>query len=275
MDIVWLFEKDLWQEENDAMKLAVEKAGYSWREIEYVPFSEPDYSNIEADHEICIFYGSLNLARKLRPHVSGVYCDLPKFECTNYYSYAGEYLLNEGYIMIPFGELERKYSQIFEYFYPSCCSGPDGTELFIRPSSGFKLFTGQLISFDEFERDFQRLNYSPVDSNKIVILSRPLSISKEWRVVIVDGKAVTSSVYKDRGYAISSPTHPEDMDVLHKFAEMIAKEYSPEPIFCVDIGVCKNQNKLKLIEINSFSCSGLYKCDKDIIVKAVSEEALR
>jgi len=82
-------------------------------------------------------------------------------------------------------------------------------------------------------------------------------------------------VYKDRGYAISSPTHTEDIDELHKFAEMIAKEYSPEPIFCIDIGVCRNQNELKLIEINSFSCSGLYKCDETIIVKEVSEHCWR
>lgn len=266
--IVWLFEKDLWQEENDAMKRVVNKLGYEWREIKYIPFSNPDYSTIQKDGEICIFYGSLNLARHLRPHITGVFCNLQKFECTNYYPYYEEYLLNNQYIMCPFGSLEYNYKRIFELFYPECCFGPEGTELFIRPSSGFKLFTGQTISFDSFERDFQRLGYNPVDSDKIVILSPLKNIEKEWRVVIVNGKAITSSVYKVKGYPIASITDPEDEDKIHGLAEQIAKKYSPEEIFCIDIGLCSNL--LELIEVNSFSCSGLYKCDKEAVVKNVS-----
>lgn len=271
MNIVWLFENDLWKEENEGMKLAVEKLGYSWREVDRMWVFEPGDLDIQKQGEFCIFYGSLNLARRLRPYVAGVYCNLPEFECTKYYPYYEEYLLNSPYIMVPFGSLEHQFSNIFEFFYPGCCSGKDGTELFIRPSSGYKLFTGQTISFDDFERDFQALGYSEVDSHKIVILSYPKSIEKEWRVVIVNGKAITSSEYKVRGRPVSSPTLPEDIEAVHGLAERISEKWSPEPAFCLDIGLDRCDNTLKLIEINSFSCSGLYKCDKLKVVEEVSK----
>lgn len=271
LDVVWLFQKDLWQEDDALTKAAVERAGYRWRDIEYVPFTEPDFSNIEGDNETCIFYGSLNLAKKLRPHIKGVYCDLPKFECTNYYPYYEDHLLNTPYIMLPFGSLKQRYEDVFDFFFPD---SPDAMELFIRPSSGFKLFTGQLISFDNFEREFDLLGYTPVDSGKIVILSYPKPIDKEWRVVIINGRAVSASVYKKRGSHAQERISDEDKGRVYEFAENIAKLYSPENIFCVDVCNFVNGQALSLVEINCFSCSGLYDCDRQKVVEEVSNAHL-
>jgi len=39
--------------------------------------------------------------------------------------------------------------------------------------------------------------------------------------------------------------------------------------------LCKSNGDILLLEINSFSCAGLYSCDYDKVVKAVSSAALK
>jgi len=48
--------------------------------------------------------------------------------------------------------------------------------------------------------------------------------------------------------------------------------YRPDPIYMMDI--CVSGNKLHLLELNSFSCSGLYQCDPSAVVNTVKELAL-
>lgn len=266
--ITWLLEKDLWPEENQEMKKAVKENGLNWREVEYIPFTNQDYSNIQGENEICVFHGSLLLAKKLRPYVRGVFCDLAQFECTNYYNYLGEFLLNYDYIMFPFGELKRNKQRIFDLILPNT---PDcHKQLFVRPSSGNKLFTGQVISFDDFDTDFKLLNFYDVDNNAIIVISTVKRIIKEWRVVICDGNPIACSLYKENNKLVSREEWP--IKVIN-FANTLSKIWEPEETYTMDIAETEQQNEktYSLIEINSFSCSGLYNCNKAKIVYEVSK----
>jgi hypothetical protein len=66
------------------------------------------------------------------------------------------------------------------------------------------------------------------------------------------------------------PAVPEGATEMCK--KVLQKEYYPDRIFCVDI--CEDgDGEFWLLELNSFSSCGLYACDKDKIVKRVSEIA--
>ncbi len=257
--ITWIFEKDLFEEENTQMQEAISAFGYSFKEIEHVPFADTDWSYLFKEKTPTVFYGSLQLSKKLRPLCKGVYCDLPKFECTYYYPHLGEFLLNDKYIMLPFGELKRQKEFIFEKLSIS-------NSLFVRPSSGFKLFTGQVINLETFDKDFDYLNFYEVDSHKVVVVASPKNIDKEWRLVIADKKVIASTLYKEGKNLVSVEGCPIE---VKDYAEKIANVWEPERIWCMDI--CQYNNEIKLLEIGAFSSSGLYSCNKYDIVKKVSE----
>ena len=54
--------------------------------------------------------------------------DENNLRCASYYTYFGQYLLNNKYFLIPLGELLRRKTEIMEYFKS------DG-DLFVRPDS--------------------------------------------------------------------------------------------------------------------------------------------
>ena len=57
------------------------------------------------------------------------------------------------------------------------------------------------------------------------------------------------------------------------YAEEVAQVFEPEICFVVDIATIKSGTELKLLELNSFSCSGIYSCDTDKIVESVNRVA--
>jgi len=272
MSITWLLEKNLWDE-----SLSIERAcntlGYKVKWLEYIPFSNLDFSNIQPEGETYIFHGSLNLAKKLRPHVKGVYCDLKQFECTTYYNYLGQFLLNDEYFMFPFGEVKRNYRLIFELLERHSGFIPTYAKAFIRPNKGDKLFTGQLIEYERFDKDFENLNYHDIDASEIVVFSYPKIIDMEYRFIICDKQIIGNSVYRYRGELASFSLSRQQDPVLFDYVERIANTWQPEPIFAIDIA--KTPHGYKLLEINSFSCSGLYDADILNIVQKVSEFTLK
>jgi hypothetical protein len=74
MMVTWLLEKKLW-DESLVVENVCKTLGYSVKWLEYIPFSNPDFSGIQPEGETYIFHGSINLAKKLRPHVKGIYYD--------------------------------------------------------------------------------------------------------------------------------------------------------------------------------------------------------
>jgi hypothetical protein len=275
MQVKWLFEKDVFQENLEPMIGAVKAQGMEYKIVDYIPFGgtkEFGY-NPTSDAEPIVFYGSLNMAKALQratPWIPGAYCDFEAFKCTRYYPKLGGYLLNSNYIMFPFGDMSRLRKYL--------CSTL-GHIFFVRPNSGDKCFSGQVIKSDSFEHSVEQMGLYGTEPNELVVASVVQDILLEWRVVIVDGKAIASSLYKQKGKLEVSEGAPPN---VLAYAEEIARVYSPERAFTVDVGMINcfddtyfavNQT-LKLIELNSFSCSGLYDCNKADVVSAVSKAAI-
>jgi hypothetical protein len=140
--INWLLEKDVFSEDLGPLKEAIGSQGMTYNEIDYVPFGGPLRLSTLIPKPLIgptVFYGSLNLAKKLVAETScHVFCTLPNYECTKYYAYLGKFLLNKHYVMLPFAELGRRKKEIFEMVGEDDC-------IFVRPSRGDKIFTGKDI----------------------------------------------------------------------------------------------------------------------------------
>jgi hypothetical protein len=103
-----------------------------------------------------------------------------------------------------------------------------------------------------------------------VLVARPWPVRYEWRLVAGPQGVVAASQYRDGGALAVTPGCPND---VRSFAEHVlaASGYRPDPLFMID--VCESGGSLHALELNSFSCSGLYACDPEAVVAEVTRLA--
>lgn len=277
MKPIWLIED--FDPDDSRIKLieSVRNHGFECSTVKYIPFESGKYDDIPDDEDQCvIFQGSLNLARQLRREktwVPGVYCNLEKFKCSTYYPYFGEHMLNSDYFFIPVSDLKRRKKELYSKL------GLWDT-LYIRPDSGFKTFTGKAVKIEEFDSDFEWMKEFS-DPNSLALVASPKYICAEYRFVVCNKKVITGSSYrktdKIERYKVE-PTHGNGRDAWIYAQARCDIEWEPESVYVMDICQVNQRDeypRFKVLELNSFSCSGLYACDLDIIVDNVSKLALK
>jgi len=235
-------------------------------EEKYIPFQGGEYSELFKPYDLVIFYGSLNLARQLTQEKHNnlvIYSTVENYQCTKYYAYLAEFMLNKDYVMMPFSELKRQKEWLFKHM------GLNG-QIFVRPSSGEKTFTGQLVNENSFDKDYDLLGFYNVVPHEIVIISTPKEIIKEWRFVVSGLEIISGCLYHDTTLNCNYKGYPDEAEELVK--EVVCK-YNPDSVWTVDI--CQDCNKeYYLLEIGGFSCAGMYSNDVKAIVKEVSRIAI-
>jgi hypothetical protein len=254
----WLLEPEVYKEDEQPLIDALKALN-----VPYVAakFGTPYEKYIEDFEGNGIFHGSLQFGKRIKKHEKkniAVYCDLPKYECTYYYPRFGEFLLNNNYIMLPIGDLERRFNWIMNNL------GTSG-EVFIRPNSGYKTFTGDLVGKNDV-KGFVR--YSRTDPQDLILVSSWKALCREWRLVVVNNKVVTGGQYKEDGEIVRKSDVPED---VLKYGQYVLErvKYNPDPAWTLDVCETADRN-MWVLETNSFSCAGLYACDYEAVVREVN-----
>jgi hypothetical protein len=144
--------------------------------------------------------------------------------------------------------------------------------LFIRPDSGFKTFAGQTIKFDEWDESVKTLDQLSSVMPETLILVAPISqIQGEFRFVIADKQVVAGSEYRWDGKLDIRRDWPEECFTL---AEKVAsQEWQVDIAYTCDVAL--TDEGPKIVELNGFSCAGLYACDISKVVEGVSRAAYR
>lgn len=264
MKTKWLIED--FDQDNNYQRLAeeVKRQGYECEVITYVPFQGGNYNKYN-DDDCVLMQGSLNLVSQLlgqKKWIPGAWLNLQEYQCSYYYSFLGQYLFNDDYIMISRNDFKRVKDAWFSRFGKEEC-------LFIRPSSGFKTFTGKVFSQKHFDKDWEWVEEF-TEPMSLLIITSPKEIKTEWRFIAAQNEIISGSMYKKDGASKYKREWPDEAIDL---ATIIAKEFHPDPLYCIDI--CQGMDdKLYLLEVGSFSCAGLYSCDVKPIVEKASELAL-
>jgi len=281
MKAKWLVELDLFTDTEDSLIQTIKDSGRIVKTLNRV--TKDELSNVCRsyfdDDECVVFYGSLNFGKKIMkmPWVPGIYLDDDICKCTSYYPYFGDELLHKDYTMLPFGDFRRLAPSLFERY---------GETLYIRPNTGFKSFSGTILNKDNFDYSLSIIDFYKIESNELIIVDKAIDIKKEWRFVIVDEKVISGSLYRDwtigpeelTENAITSDLVLLNSKMVHElctdekaseYAQKMAKRYNYSRAWTLDIALTKN-DEYKTIEINSFSCSALYKNDLNKVVEAVS-----
>lgn len=276
----WVVEHDVFEDDTyQRMVSAIRSSGFGLSVCTYLDSISSHHGRWTTlpDKACAICWGSLNFVRAFNhPKYSGwvpgaSWCDFKQFACVNYFAHWGEHLLNNYYAFIPFGDLRRKKDDIFERFGDTVES--THREVFIRPDSGTKGFTGGLATEKELEDEILSLDLNPAS---LVVIAQPKRIDQEWRFVVANREVVAASLYKSRksnGLVIDLQPYPSHEDVDAKNARQLAEEIAKgewQPSLAYTLDICKTEEGFRLLELNSFNCADFYKGDASEIVDKVS-----
>jgi len=191
--------------------------------------------------EPCIFRGSIGSAKQLSRQQAG---NIALFlgnrpDSFDFGSFSKEilpYALNRIFFMAPlwyFKEVHKKGV---------------GKPLFLRPNSGWKPFAGQII------KNVEQLNKFECADSTICAMAARQYIETEYRFVVVGRTVVSGSQYQP-DEAIGKPE-------AYFFAQKVVDAIAEPPDLVYTVDVCQlDDGTWRAIELNSFSCSGLYQCE--------------
>lgn len=168
--------------------------------------------------------------------------------------------LNENYVYAPIKQVIRDYEFFYKIF--------NTDQLFVKDVEAFKRFSAKVLKREEIA-DYLSLyaDTHHIDDQSLVLIGGIKNIFSEHRFVIVNSKVIAHSTYRYAGITdIRIDVPKEALD----FATEMAKIWSPCACYTMDIAM--SDGKPKILELNSFSCAGLYACDLDSVVNEVSKQ---
>jgi hypothetical protein len=262
MTPVWLIEANAFGRSFDPLKVEIRQQGMVWEIVQPGPFLNGVVPVVGGhrltDRDCVIFSGTFPLMREIQlkySWVPGGWCTALHLDCSAYYPHFGRHLLNHEHAVMPLEEALSGVGEVFARF------GRDG-RVFVRPCGVQKTFTGRCADRESFVLALESARYA----KEPVLVASPHEIAREWRIVVARGRFVAASQYKSEGRHSELPGCPQD---VRRYVDRLLAEvpYRPDPIYVLD--VCLSGSNLYLLELNSFSCSGLYQCDPSAVVKEV------
>lgn len=245
------------------------------RQAEVVPLKRiaEIYDTTSNERDCVITMGSIwgnSAIRECRPNWFGNFHNRQMFLCSTYYSYWGKYITQKQYVMMTLAEVVRKADWLYEKL------SVDG-KVFIRPDSGEKEFAGEIVDRGRFDAWKESVIGGPVQQSPslLCIVSSPVNIRKEMRLVIADKKVIAGSTYRIAKHLSSEPLKmqdEEDTDAAIRFAELVLND-NPPPlpiVHCLDVAL-EEDGEYSVMEVGCFCCCGLYECDRKAIARSVSE----
>src|SRR4030042_1903773 len=201
----------------------VKRQGYECETIEYLPFMSGSV-DVFKDRDCVITQTSINLALQIqrdKPEwIPGPWLTATKYKCSEYYAHLGKYLFNDKYIMMQSSEVLRNIDRLYDW-------GGNYNQIFMRPDSGLKSFTGKLFDRKDFDADWKWVGEFREPSS-LVVISTPKDIKGEWRFIVADKAIITGSQYNIAGNHVCYPKYPDGAFWL---AQEVAQVYQPKPVF--------------------------------------------
>jgi hypothetical protein len=133
---------------------------------------------------------------------------------------------------------------------------------FLRPALDNKLFDGQVLSGAQWRALY--LASSHAMAGHQVLIAPVRQIQREYRVFMVQARAVTCPLYKMGGKPLLSTD--VESDVID-YANALAQLWQPAEAYVIDIG--RTEAGLKFIEFNNINSASFYACDEQKIVAAL------
>lgn len=280
-DVIWLVHTDLLKQTlSEKLPEIVKDLGYKLRTysgpIQTIDDIQNTFGFLDEYAGPIICYGHQKFIKSCMkfPYYPGYYPQdseelrllRPQVFMTKYYQ---QDLLNNDYILVPIADLIRNYAFYYDMF--------DQEKLFVKDNTAFKRFSARALHMAEAVEYLKlyKETHSINDESLVFLSSSKDNILSEHRFVVVDKKVAAHSTYRYNGITDIRIDVPQK---ALEFAERMAKIWQPCSAFTLDVAMIGTdlENAVpKMIELNSWSNAGLYACDLEKVVHAVSKQAYR
>jgi hypothetical protein len=267
--VSWILEDGVFGCSLAPLATEIREQGHDVKIVDYTR-GITDYQHFFPQTECVIFYGSLYIAEQIlswdlswKPGIIGT---IEHYYCTAYYPHLKPWLLNAGGDILPLSELSASAAQNPQSLF----NLEESKRLFVRPNSPLKPFAGSLYSVREVADldNFMQRHYLE-DPNILVVVAPEKFIEAEWRAIVAGGKILSASQYRQFEKPYYQSGMPEN---LRQVAEAVAQQqWQPDSIWVLDL--CYSDHLAWVLEINFFSCSALYECDLNSVVREASDAA--
>jgi hypothetical protein len=257
----WLLEPEVFGDSPHPLAGAAQRAGHGvtfWRDEWWSTGALP-----EIDDERVVFHGSLGNAARvaaLGRWSPGAYCDVERLRCSAWYPAVGQWRLNERYVVTTVRALCERPREV------AAGLGSGLERAFVRPDGPLKPFGGRVVTLEGLTPQALDHGFYYDDLELPIVVAPVTALYEEWRFVVVHGAVVGSSGYHAAGRRAATTKIPAEATALAK--EIVAVLPAPDPAYVLDLA--RTEAGLRLVELNPFSGSDLYGCDRDAIVAAVA-----
>lgn len=251
----WLIRKGFNDSAYLSMIESIVKLGYEYTLIDTIPFSkEYDVPDLPLD-SVIVYGGQGFIEYGKNKGYGGVFFN-DNFNVKTWLDNWKDEVLNYDSIIGTIGDIQT-----------------DLQKFFIRPLHDNKKFSGQIMNLSDFNHWKYLLSkidgYSTVDLNTEIVISSIKNIVVEYRIIVVDGKYITGSEYKRADRVAYFPFVPE---YVQEYVDELCSKWTPDTAFCLDIAEVEIDGvfQCKILEVNCVNGIGLYCCDTDKYVNAIS-----
>lgn len=269
-NITWIVEKYMFSEYEDRLVESIKNSGANCFLFDDTHYSFDFDKSIKDKFkdDIVIFYGSLQRGRQilsLTNHVPGIFLTIDNYECYKYYGYYGDHMVNSDYLFMGLNDVKRNKEKIFDLF--------NTESIFIRPSNGYKTFTGQLLPKENFDFELIVLckSYGGVDLDQLVLVAPCQKIVEENRYIVINKNGV-NQIIDGNTYMINGELVSERLvdNQAFEYAESVVNLYTADKAFTIDIAKMED-GSYKVLEIGSFCCASWYNALYDKVVNNINE----
>lgn len=182
------------------------------------------------------------------------------FDSLQLHTYYKDYILNKDFSFVPFGNLKDLKWQLFRTFARE-------TEIFMRPNSGAKSFTGGTFDLVNFDSEIDAIKEeTKISDRDLVLVSSVKNILAEFRLICFDNEIIGHSTYKYGGLLTEIKSVPKEVLDFWGLA-VYDIGWIPQKFYTVDI-VMDNNGVYHVLEFNCLNSSNWYAAD----VKSVLEK---
>lgn len=144
-------------------------------------------------------------------------------------------------------------------------------QVFLRPVEDTKSFSGMVLSHDEalwWAEKAIAADGPMLNSATDIVVAPTRAILAEYRLFVVDGRVVTSSLYKMGARVITDAYTPES---VLAFAKRCIDQWVPDRAFVLDIA--ETHDGLKIIEVNNINSAGVYAANISRLIQEIDAMA--